>query len=53
MGNYAVDLLEKGIGNRVVVMRDNKVVDLDILEALNMTKSIDMNLMRVAEEISI
>ena len=53
MGNYAVDLLEKGIGNRVVVMKDNKVVDYDILEALNMKKTIDMDLMRIANEISI
>lgn len=30
MGYYAVELLEKGIGNRVVGMKDNKIVDFDI-----------------------
>ena len=39
MGNYAVGLLEKDIGNRVVGMQDNKIVDFDIQEALNMQKS--------------
>ena len=53
MGNYAVKLLEKGIGNRVVAMQKEKVVDFDIYEALNMTKSIDLNLYKVAHEISI
>ena len=35
MGYYAVDLLEKGIGNRVVGMQNNKIVDFDIQEALS------------------
>ena len=53
MGNYAVKLLQKGIGNRVVATQHEKVVDFDIYEALNMTKSVDLNLYRVAHEISI
>lgn len=53
MGNYAVKLLQNGIGNRVVAMQKEKVVDFDIYEALNMTKSIDLNLYKVAHEISI
>lgn len=53
MGHYAVELLKNGIGNRVVVMRDNKISDLDILEALDMTKQINMDLVRVSNEISI
>lgn len=53
MGNYAVKLLQKGIGNRVVAMQKEKVVDFDIYEALNMKKSIDLNLYNVAHEISI
>ncbi len=53
MGNYAVKLLQKGIGNRVVAMQKEKVVDFDIYEALNMKKSIDLNLYKVAHEISI
>ena len=42
MGSRAVDLLTQGIGNRVVGIRDNKIVDFDIFEALKMTKTIDM-----------
>ena len=41
MGCYAVDLLEKGIGNRVVGMKDNQIYDVDIQEALAMTKPFD------------
>ena len=51
MGNYAVHLLAQGIGNRVVAMKDNKIVDYDIQEALQMKKGLDMNLYRVMEEI--
>lgn len=45
MGSRAVDLLTQGIGNRVVGIRDNKIVDFDIFEALKMTKTIDMKTM--------
>lgn len=38
MGCYAVDLLDQGIGNRVVGMMNNKIYDVDIQEALAMTK---------------
>lgn len=53
MGNYAVKLLQNGIGNRVVAMQKERVVDFDIYEALNMKKTIDINLYKVAHEISI
>ena len=53
MGYYAVQLLEKGIGNRVVVTKDGKVTDYDILEALSMKKSVDMNLLKIAQEIAL
>ena len=53
MGNYAVHLLMKNIGNRVVAMQKETVVDFDIYEALNMKKTIDMDLYRIAHEISI
>jgi 6-phosphofructokinase 1 len=53
MGHYAVDLLSRGIGNRVVAMKDGKIVDYDILEGLEMKKNIDMDLMHVCNEISI
>jgi 6-phosphofructokinase 1 len=53
MGNYAVELLSQGIGNRVIAMKDGKMVDYDILEGLAMKKTIDMDLMRVCNEISV
>lgn len=53
MGSRAVDLLTQGIGNRVVGIRDNKIVDFDIFEALKMTKTIDMKDHELAHEISI
>ncbi len=54
MGHYAVkNLLMKGIGNRVVAAQKEQVVDYDIFEALNMKKSIDMDLYDLAHEISI
>ena len=42
MGSYAVELLKKGISNRVVVVRDGKITDLDINDALKMTKPFDV-----------
>lgn len=53
LGYYGVELLSQGIGNRVVVMKDGKVVNYDILEALSMKKTIDMDLYKIAHEISI
>ena len=53
MGSRAVDLLTQGIGNRVVGIRDNKIVDFDIFAALKMTKTINMKDYELAHEISI
>lgn len=53
MGYYAVELLCQGIGNRVVACQKSDIVDYDIFEALNMKKSIDTELYRIAHEISI
>ena len=53
MGNYAVKLLMKNIGNRVVAAHKEDVVDYDIFEALNMKKSIDLDLYNIAHEVSI
>ena len=52
MGYYAVNLLDKGIGNRVVAMQNGKIVDFDIMEALAMKKPFDENLYNIANEIS-
>ena len=38
MGYHAVELLEQGIGNRIVGLKDGKVYDIDIQEGLAMKK---------------
>jgi 6-phosphofructokinase 1 len=48
MGYEAVQLLNEGIGNRVVAYKLGKVVNYDIYEALNMTKGIDEHLCEIA-----
>lgn len=53
MGNYAVNLLAKGIGNRIVSLRDDQIVDDDIKDALAMKKTIDMAEYQIANGISI
>lgn len=52
MGYYAVELLEKGIGNRVVGMKDGKVYDTDIQDALAMKKPFNDRLYRICNEIN-
>ena len=52
MGYYAVELLEQGIGNRVVGIKDSKIVDYDIQEALSMQKPYDEKLHHIAEQIA-
>ncbi len=53
MGNYAVNLLSQGVGNRVVSYRNGKLTDFDIFEALNMKKDFDLNKFETANAISI
>ena len=50
--NYAVQLLEQGIGNRVVGLKQGEVVDVDIQEALKMKKAFPADLYKMADEIS-
>ncbi|MBR2283335.1 MAG: 6-phosphofructokinase [Ruminococcus sp.] len=52
MGHYAVELLEQGKGNRVVGIKDSKIVDYDIQEALSMSKPYDVELHKMAEQIA-
>ena len=52
MGYYAVELLERGIGNRVVGMQNGKIVDFDIQEALSMKKPFELDLYNIANELS-
>ena len=53
MGYRAVQLLNEGIGNRVVAIQKNEILDFDIFEALNMKSSIDLDMYKMAMEISI
>ncbi len=53
MGNYAVDLLTKGIGNRVVALQQGKITDFDIQESLEMKKEFPMDLYKISCDISI
>ena len=49
MGYEAVQSLAEGRGNRIICIQDGKVVDLDMEEALAMTKVFDMERYRVLE----
>ena len=53
MGYKAVQLLMQGVGNRVVVQKDDHIVDYDIYEALNMERKVNNELYKIAHEISI
>lgn len=52
MGYAAVQLLAEGKSKRVVAMKDGKIVDYDITEALNMKRVFDIDLYNVAKTIS-
>jgi len=53
MGYHAVELLEKNIGNRVVCIRNNRILDEDIMEALAMPKKFNEDLYELAKVLSI
>lgn len=53
MGYKAVQLLMAGIGNRVVVQKDDHIIDYDIYEALSMERTVNEELYKIAHEISI
>ena len=53
MGYKAVELLKEGIGNRVLAINKDEIVDYDIFEALNMKKSLNIEEYKIAHEISI
>lgn len=53
MGYHAVELLEKSIGNRIVSIRGNKIVDDDIMEALSLPRSFNQELYNLAQVLSI
>ncbi len=53
MGYYAVELLANGQHNRIVAVKNNKIVDYDIEEALRMQKGYDEKLHSVLRVLSI
>ncbi len=52
LGHYAVQLLKEGKSDRVVAVKNEQLVDYDITEALDMKKPFDMDMYRMANEIS-
>lgn len=53
LGARAVKLLKEGVYNRIISVKDSKVVDIDIDEALAMKKDIDADLFELSEILSI
>lgn len=53
LGYHAVELLDKGMGNRVVAMKGEEIVDFDITEALNLPRIFDENLYSISAKLSI
>ena len=51
-GNKAVRLLNDGVGNRAVGIRDNKIIDMDIIEAVSMKKTFNYELYETLQMIS-
>ena len=45
--------MKNGMGNRVVAVKDGRIVDYDITEALNMKKTFNKELYEIALKISI
>ena len=52
LGNYAAHLIINGGSNRVVTINQDVISDMDIYEALKMTKTIDRELYKVAMEVT-
>ena len=53
MGCRAVNMLYNGKGNRVIAVKNDKLIDYDISEALSFKKKFDINLYNEALKISI
>lgn len=51
-GNRAVRMLKDGIGNRVVGIRKNEIIDMDIIEAVSMKKTFNYELYETLQMIS-
>ncbi len=53
MGAKATELLANGVSGRIVAMKGDSVVDIDIEEALSMKKDIDDDLIRTSKILSL
>ena len=53
MGAKAIDVINEGRLNRIISLKDNKLIDIDIEEALNMKKTLDVDMLKLAKIISI
>ena len=51
-GNRAVRMLKDGIGNRVVGIHKNEIIDMDIIEAVSMKKTFNYELYETLQMIS-
>lgn len=51
-GTRAIELIAKGIGGRCVGIKNNRIIDMDILEACAMKKEINKDLYDIAEILS-
>lgn len=49
LGEKAVELLSEGKSGRVVGIRDNRIIDMDIIEALNIERKFQKELYELAE----
>ena len=52
-GVHAVELLKEGIGNRVVGIKNNKIIDMDIIKAVSLKRKFDQNLYNIAQIVSL
>ncbi len=52
MGYRAVDLLRQGIGNRVIAIKANEIVDYSISEGVKMKKSLDQRLYEICKVVA-
>ena len=53
LGSRAVELITAGISGRAVGIENNKVIDHDFIEVLNATHTVDYNLLKLVNELSI
>ncbi|MBN2851859.1 MAG: 6-phosphofructokinase [Clostridia bacterium] len=53
MGDYAIKTIHEGRLNRIISLQNNKLVDIDIEEGLNMQKTVDKDLLKIAKVLSI